>query len=115
MQLCVNCNTQKGYPHKADCPRPKYFGEPGDVTLVYQPSEAVRVVYVPDVSRGQKLGARVFNVDCYQIEYVGERGWQHWAQVSYLAMAKGVADRRARELAEQDLRSPSPASDLEED
>ena len=27
-QMCVNCNRQAGYPHKAGCPMPKYFGEP---------------------------------------------------------------------------------------
>ena len=27
-QFCVNCNTQAGYPHAADCVRVKYWGDP---------------------------------------------------------------------------------------
>ncbi len=27
-QFCVNCNAQPGYPHAADCHRPRFHGEP---------------------------------------------------------------------------------------
>lgn len=31
MMLCVNCNTQPGYPHARHCLRPKFFGLPDGV------------------------------------------------------------------------------------
>lgn len=39
LQVCVNCNRgTPGYPHPADCPRPKYRGEPDeDSPLVHRP------------------------------------------------------------------------------
>jgi hypothetical protein len=34
MNLCVNCGTTPGYPHKEDCLRPKFSGVPDVVCCV---------------------------------------------------------------------------------
>lgn len=61
----------------------------------YQPSEDVRVLYIELLYVSEMSGSS----DSYRVEYLGRNGWQHWAQVLYLPMAKGIADRRADELA----------------